>query len=140
MHIAFLWVVQGSYVFSGKNGDVDLLLLKSESLARGRWCYLTEVDGDGAGVYWWEFEMFFYRGMWQEKSGAISDSNWKAVANGANGCVVSCLGSASASAAKNLKGVPNEGWWFGATQEATRREKGPVGHLIQRYVISSSTN
>jgi hypothetical protein len=30
MHI-FLWVMQGSYVFSGKEEDVDLLLLKAES-------------------------------------------------------------------------------------------------------------
>jgi hypothetical protein len=39
---------QGSYVLSGKDEDVDLLLLKAESLARGRWCYLTELD-EGRG-------------------------------------------------------------------------------------------
>jgi hypothetical protein len=40
----FMLMMQGSYVFSGKDEDVDLLLLKAESAARSRWCYLTETD------------------------------------------------------------------------------------------------
>ena len=46
----FMLMMQGSYVFSGKDEDVDLLLLKAESAARSRWCYLTETDEEGAGT------------------------------------------------------------------------------------------
>ena len=54
----FMLMMQGSYVFSGKDEDVDLLLLKAESTARSRWCYLTETDEEGADIYWWKFEEF----------------------------------------------------------------------------------
>jgi hypothetical protein len=86
-------VMQDSYVFSGKEEDLDLLLLKAESEARRRWCYLTELDEEGAAIRWWEFEEFFSGGMWRERTDAISHANWKAMsAEAYYDCIVSCLG------------------------------------------------
>jgi hypothetical protein len=47
----FMLMMQGSYVFSGKDEDLDLLLLKAESLARSRWCWLTETDEEKARTF-----------------------------------------------------------------------------------------
>jgi hypothetical protein len=55
----FMLMMQGSYVFSGKDEDLDLFLLKAESLARSRWCYLTGLDEEGAEIYWWKYSDFF---------------------------------------------------------------------------------
>jgi hypothetical protein len=92
-------------VLSGKDEDLDLLLLKAESLARARWCYLTESDEGGADIYWWKFEELFNDGLWRERTERISPANWKAMSAEAYDCIVSCLGSSSAT--KILKGVPN---------------------------------
>ena len=85
VHLAiqlFMLMMHGSYVFSGKDEDLALLLLKAESLARGRWCYLTESDEEGADIYWWKFEDFFNDGLWRERTERISRANWKAMASG----------------------------------------------------------
>ena len=80
----FMLMTQGSYVFSGKDEDVDLLLLKAVSEARRRWCYLTELDEEGRDIYWWKFEEFFNDdGLWHERTERISRANWKAMSAGA---------------------------------------------------------
>jgi hypothetical protein len=54
-HLAVL--VQSSYVFSGKEKDVDFLLLKAKPLARAKQCSLC--DGDGAsGWISWRYDQF----------------------------------------------------------------------------------
>jgi hypothetical protein len=100
----FMLMMQGSYVFSGKDEDLDLLLLKAESTARSRWCYLTETDEEGENIYWWKFEEFFNGGLWRERTERISVANYKALSEEAYDCIVSCLGSSATS--KILKGVP----------------------------------
>ena len=68
---------------------------------------------------------FFNHGMWREKSGAISEANWKAVGNGAYyDCVVSCLGSSTT--AKIIKGAPRGGG--SELLKKLHAAKGPVGH------------
>jgi hypothetical protein len=83
---------------------LDLLLLKAESFARARWCYLTESDEERAEIYWWKFEEFFNDGLWRERTPICTPANYKAMSEGAYDCIVSCLGSSAAS--KILKGVP----------------------------------
>ena len=107
VHLAirlFMSMMQGSYVFSGKDEEMDLVLLKAESVARGRRCYLTETDEEGADIYWWKFEEFFNNGLWRERTERISVANYEAMSGEAYDCIVSCLGSSAAS--KILKGVP----------------------------------
>jgi hypothetical protein len=101
----FMPMMQGSYVFSGKEEGVDLLLLKAKSEARRRWCYLTELDEEGATIKWWKFEELFNDGLWRECTERISHANWKAMSAEAYGCIVSCLGSAGCYV-ENSKGRP----------------------------------
>jgi hypothetical protein len=125
----FMLVMQGSYVFSGKEDEMDLLLLKAESLARARWCYLTETDEEGADIYWWKFEEFFNDGLWRERTQICTPANYKAMSEEAYDCIVSCLGSSSAS--KILKGVPK-----GDGSKLLKKlhaAKGSVEHQIQRW-------
>ena len=122
-------MMQGSYVFSGKDEDLDLLLLKAESLARARWCYLTESDEEGADIYCWKFEEFFNDGLWRERTPICTPANYKAMSEGAYDCIVPCLGSSAAS--KILKGVPKGG---GAKLlKKLHAAKGSVDHQIQRW-------
>ena len=131
VHLAiklFMLMMQGSYVFSGKDEDVDLLLLKAESAARSRWCYLTETDEEGENIYWWKFEEFFNNGLWRERTERISVANYKALSEEAYDCIVSCLGSSATS--KILKGVPKGD---GARLlKKLHAAKGSVEHQIQR--------
>jgi hypothetical protein len=53
-----------SYVLSGKEKDVDFLLLKAKSLARGKYCDLYDGDGN-SGWITRRYEQFFEDGMWQ---------------------------------------------------------------------------
>jgi hypothetical protein len=125
----FMLVMQGPYVFSGKDEDLDLLLLKAESLARSRWCYLTELDEEGAEIYWWKYSDFFNEGLWRERTPICTPANYKAMSEEAYDCIVSCLGSSSAS--KILKGVPKGG---GAKlMKKLHAAKGSVEHQIQRW-------
>jgi hypothetical protein len=75
----FMLMMQGSYVFSGKDEDLDLLLLKAESLARSRWYYLTELDEEGAEIYWWKYSDFFNEGLWRERTPICTPANYKAM-------------------------------------------------------------
>ena len=125
----FMLMMQGSYVFSGKDEDVDLLLLKAESTARSRWCYLTETDEEGENIYWWKFEEFFNGGLWRERTERISVANYKALSEEAYDCIVSCLGSSATS--KILKGVPKGD---GARLlKKLHNAKGSVEHQIERW-------
>jgi hypothetical protein len=125
----FMLMMQGSYVFSGKDEDLDLMLLKAESVARGRYCWLTETDEEGAGIYWWKFVVFFNNGLWRARTERISVANYKAMSEGAYDCIVSCLGSSAAT--KILKGVPKGD---GAKLlKKLHAAKGSVGHQIQRW-------
>jgi hypothetical protein len=99
--------MQGSYVLSGKDEDLDLLLLKAESLARARYCYLTESGEEGADIYWWKYNEFFNDGLWRERTERISRTKWNATSEEAYDCIVSGLNSSSAS--RILKGVPKGG-------------------------------
>jgi hypothetical protein len=89
----FMLMMQGSYVFSGKEEDLDLLLLKAESVARSRWCYLTETVEEGEDIYWWKYYEFFNGGLWPERTERISVANYKAMSEEAYDCIVSCIGS-----------------------------------------------
>ena len=88
-------MMQGSYVFSGKEEDVDLLLLKAESVARSRWRYLTETDEEGEDISWWEYYEFFNGGLWRERTPICTPANYKAMSEEAYDCIVSCLGSSA---------------------------------------------
>jgi hypothetical protein len=132
VHLAirlFMSMMQGSYVFSGKDEEMDLVLLKAESVARGRRCYLTETDEEGADIYWWKFEELFDNGLWRERAERISVTNYKAMSEEAYDCIVSCLGSSAAT--KILKGVPKGD---GARLlKKLHAAKGSVEHQIQRW-------
>jgi hypothetical protein len=58
---------------------LDLLLLKAESLARSRWCYLTELDEEGTEIYWWKYSEFSNGGLWRERTPICTPANYKAM-------------------------------------------------------------
>jgi hypothetical protein len=56
-----------SYVFSGKEEDVDFLLLKAKSLARAKTCSLSD-GSEASGWISWRYDQFFEDGMWMTDS------------------------------------------------------------------------
>jgi hypothetical protein len=56
--IAYLAVLMQSYAFSGKEKDVDFLLLKAKSLARAKPCSLCDGD-EASGWISWRYDNFF---------------------------------------------------------------------------------
>jgi hypothetical protein len=99
--MVYLAVLMQSYAFSGKEKDVDFLLLKAKPRARARPCEL--YDGDGAsGWISWRYDIFFEDGMWMTPHGDISAANYKLMmSEEAYGCIIQCF-----SADENANTVP----------------------------------
>jgi hypothetical protein len=74
--IVYLAVLMQSYAFSGKEKDVDFLLLKAKSLARAKPCSLCDGDEDSGWISW-RYDIFFEDGMWMTPHGDISTENYK---------------------------------------------------------------
>jgi hypothetical protein len=82
----YLAVLMQSYAFSGKEKDVDSLLLKAKSLARAKPCPLYDGD-EASGRISWRYEYFFEDGLWMTPRGDMSTENYKLMSEEAYGCI-----------------------------------------------------
>ena len=68
--IVYLTVLMQSYAFSGKEKDVDFLLLKAKSLARAKPCSLYDGD-EASGWISWRYDIFFEEGEDETRAGSL---------------------------------------------------------------------
>ena len=96
-----------SYAFSGKEKDVDFLLLKAKSKARAKPCELYDGD-EASGWIAWRYEYFFEDGLWMTPRDDMSAENYKLMSEEAYDCIIQCF-SADENA-KWLTGIdPGDG-------------------------------
>jgi hypothetical protein len=123
--MTYLAVLMQSYVFSGKEKDVDFLLLKAKSLARAKTCSLYDGD-EASGWISWRYDQFFEDGMWMTPHSDVSAANYKQMSEEVYDCIIQCF--AADENAKWLTGIgPRDGC---ALIKKLHASKGPSQHQM----------
>jgi hypothetical protein len=117
----YLAVLMQSHVLSGKERDVDFLLLKAKSLARAKSCSLCDGD-EASGWISWRYDQFFEDGMWMTPHGDMSAANYKQMSEEAYDCIMQCF--AADENAKWLTGIdPGDGGCACTYEKVARFER-----------------
>jgi hypothetical protein len=125
--IVYLTVLMQSYAFSGKEKDVDFLLLKAKSKARAKPCELYDGD-EASGWISWRYDHFFDDGMWMTPHSDMSAENYKLMSEEAYDCIIQCF-SADENA-KWLTGIdPGDGC---ALVKKLHASKGSIQHQMAK--------
>jgi hypothetical protein len=132
--LIYLTVLMQSYVFSGKEKDVDFLLLKAKSLARAKRCLLCDGDENNGWISC-RYEQFFEDGMWMVSRSDISADNHRQMSEGAYDCIVQCFGADEN--AKWLTGIGSGGARVERLGSAPEHQIGKQDIVLERLTLGS---